>query len=156
MLSHVRVRLYPIDRTGLNVAATNDFALFLQFYNVSTNCLEAGAEVVRSNRDTSAKSWQTNRVKGEGIGGGGAASLGPAVEHVAFSSDGKVMKNCFDTKVLHFMVKLFLYQGITFHGEIVSIPRYYISWCIYIPGMRYVYRKYLDIRRRSELFRYIL
>lgn len=64
--------------------------LFLQFYNVSTNCLEASAEVVRSNRDTSAKSWQTKRVKGEGKGGG-AASLGPVVEHVAFSSDGKVI-----------------------------------------------------------------
>lgn len=45
--------------------------------------------MVRANRDTSARSWQNKRVKGEGKGGG-AASVGPVVEHVAFSSNGKV------------------------------------------------------------------
>ncbi|CAM9591713.1 unnamed protein product, partial [Ectocarpus sp. 12 AP-2014] len=51
---------------------------------------------VRFNRDTSAKSWQSDhlskmqRSKSDG-GAGGAASLGPVVEHVAFSSDGKRM-----------------------------------------------------------------
>lgn len=103
MLSYVRLPLY---RTGLNVVATNGIMLFPQFYNVSTNCLEASVEVVRSNRDTSAKSWQTKGVKGEGRGGGGAASHGPVVEHVAFSSDGKVI--------------ILVSIGMIFHGTIYS------------------------------------
>ncbi|CAN0325433.1 unnamed protein product, partial [Laminaria digitata] len=83
------VKLTMGPRRGL--VALNGRPGHVQFYNVSTNCLEASAEVVRSNRDTSAKSWQAKRVKGEEGKGGGAASLGPVVEHVAFSSDGKRM-----------------------------------------------------------------
>ncbi|CBJ32024.1 expressed unknown protein [Ectocarpus siliculosus] len=81
------------------IVACNGRAGHVQFYNVGTNCLEASAEVVRFNRDTSAKSWQSDHLskmqRGRSDGGtggaGGAGSVGPVVEHVAFSSDGKRM-----------------------------------------------------------------
>lgn len=70
---------------------------------MATDCLEASTEIVRFNRDTSAKSWQSDqlakrgKMDAAGGGGRGGAALGPVVEHVVFSSDGKVchgMKRC--------------------------------------------------------------
>eukprot|EP00903_Cladosiphon_okamuranus_P017264 g15909.t1 len=81
------------------LVACNGRAGHVQFYNVATDCLEASAEVVRYNRDTSAKSWQSDqlakrgRAKGDhaaAVAAAGAA-LGPVVEHVAFSADGERM-----------------------------------------------------------------
>ncbi|CAN0183209.1 unnamed protein product, partial [Ectocarpus sp. 4 AP-2014] len=76
------------------IVVCNGRAGHVQFYNVGTNCLEASAEVVRFNRDTSAKGWQSDHLskmqRGKSDdGAGGAGSVGPVVEHVAFSSDGK-------------------------------------------------------------------
>lgn len=70
---------------------------------MSTDCVEASAEVVRFNRDTSAKASYAKQRAGASASskrGGGdaaavtAASSGPVVEHVAFSKDGKVSPFC--------------------------------------------------------------
>lgn len=59
---------------------------------MATDCLEASTEVVRFNKDTSAKSWQSDQLakRGKTDAVGDGATGGPVVEHVAFSPDGKV------------------------------------------------------------------
>lgn len=94
----------PFPPVCLGRALTSRKPIIQQFYNVTTDCLEASTEIVRFNRDTSAKSWQSDQLarRGKmdatgGAGAGAGAALGPVVEHVAFSSDGKVchgMKRC--------------------------------------------------------------
>ena len=106
---------------------------------MSTNCLEASAEVVRSNRDTSAKSWHITRVTGEGKGGG-AASIGPVVEHVAFSSDGKVIIVSIYIGTIRYII----------HGNCFDILYTEISFfSIYLISELFrsmTYRKYFNIR----------
>lgn len=71
----------------------------IQFYNVSTNCLEASAEILHFNQDTSASGFVYFYGKKDDTGKGKDDGDGedkprvktgkPLVEHVAFSRDGK-------------------------------------------------------------------
>lgn len=102
--------------------------LFFQFYNVGTDCLEASTEVVRFNRDTSAKSWQSEQLAKRGrskadqaAAASAGAALGPVVEHVAFSSDGKVW--CVCVRVFFWFLRLCFFWRIAVLALLSFLPR---------------------------------